>query len=231
MKRFYTSVTVDDAGGSHTVLLDGKAVRTPLGARQSVPTSSLAEALAAEWRDQSEAIDLRKFRMRDHADYAIDIVQTDRAGQIDKLLAFLETDTLCYRADPDEALFARQEAMWEPILTAFELREDVRQTRISGVMHRPQPPRTLDRIGQRLARLDSFRLAGLFTLTSLASSLTVGLSALDPDADDDALWAATNLEEDWQIEQWGVDADAAAVRDIRHRDFNDAAAFLRLLEP
>ena len=230
MKRFYETVAVGRDDGMFAVLLDGKPVRTPLGAAQRAPTAALAEALAAEWRDQGETIDPHKFRFRDLTDYAIDIVENDRDGQIAKLLAFLETDTLCYRADPDDALFRRQNTVWKPILDAFEARYDVRLTHISGIMHRPQPARSIARIGEELNALDPFELAGLFTLTSLASSLVIGMRALAPDADRASLWHAANLEEDWQNEHWGTDAEAATVRERRTDEFGHAFRFIRLLK-
>ena len=45
----------------------------------------------------------------------------------------------------------------------------------------------------------------------------------------DSVWAAANLDEDWQAEQWGEDAWATAMRDDHRRDFEAAARFLALL--
>ena len=33
------------------------------------------------------------------------------------------------------------------------------------------------------------------------------------------LWDAANLEEDWQVEQWGADAEALARRNRREAEF------------
>lgn len=229
MKRFYRDVTVDEVDGGLAVLLDGRPVKTPMRAPQVVPTRALAEALAAEWAAQGETLELSGFRFRDHADYALDIVGAERPETIAKLLAFAETDTLCYRADPGQALFQRQEAQWEPLLQAVEAREGVRFERIGGVLYRPQPPETLARLRERLDGLDDFTLAGLFALVSLAASLTVGLAALESEADADALFALAELEEAWQAEQWGRDSEAEARRTKRAADFATAFDFLRLV--
>ena len=58
--------------------------------------------------------------MRDLADYAIDQVAPDRPGVAARLLPYAETDTLCYRADPDEPLYRRQQERWEPLVQAME---------------------------------------------------------------------------------------------------------------
>lgn len=229
MKRFYREVTVGTVGGGLAVLLDGRPVKTPKRAPQIVPTHALADALAAEWAAQGEKLDLSGFRFRDHTDYALDIVGSERAETVAKLLAFGETDTLCYRAEPGEALFRRQEERWEPLLQAVEAREGVRFERIGGVLYRPQPPETLARLRERLTGFDDFTLAGLFALVSLAASLTIGLAALEAEADVDGLFALAELEEAWQAEQWGRDAEAEARRAKRAADFATAFDFLRLV--
>jgi chaperone required for assembly of F1-ATPase len=228
MKRFYEDVAVTEADGGFRVTLDGRPIRTQGGAAQVVPTRALAEALADEWRAQGDEIDSKNFVLRDLADYAIDRVAPDPAASVARLLPYAETDTLCYRADPHEPLYRRQHALWEPLVQAFEARHGVRLERVSGIVHRPQPPETLARLSEVLATLDPFTLAALETLTSLAVSLTIGLLALEPDADPDALFAAANCEQDWQAEQWGWDAQAEEGRKLRLEAFRQAVRFARL---
>lgn len=225
MKRFYTAVTLEPRQEGYTVLLDGRPIRTQGGHPQIVPSERLAGRLAREWEDQGEVLDPARFVARDLADYAIDVVAPDPAAMADKLLAYAETDTLCYRADPDEPFWHRQQEVWEPLLTALESREGVRLERVSGIIHRPQKPATLQRLRVRLAGLDPFALAALETLVSLAASLCIGLAALEPDADGDALWDAANLEEDWQAERWGADEEAAERRTRRRDAFLGAMDF------
>ncbi|MCH2488282.1 MAG: molecular chaperone [Erythrobacter sp.] len=231
MKRFYNQVDTAPAAGGYAIRLDGRAMRTQGGNPQIVPTQKLAERLAREWADQGETIDPARFVGRDLADYAIDTIAPDRAPTVEKLLAYAETDTLCYRADPDEAFWHRQQAEWEPLVADMEKREGVRLERVSGIMHRPLKPATLERLRERLSALDPFTLAALETLTGLAASLCIGLAALEPGADGDALWNAANLEEDWQAERWGEDAEAAENRARRREAFLAAMAFAASLRP
>ena len=228
MKRFYKEVTIAPTEGGWRVLLDGRAIKTALGKDQVVPNEALASAMAAEWANQGEEIDTTRFLFRDLADYAIDIVRADRAAAIDGLLRFAETDTLCYRADPEEPLFRRQQDVWEPLLQAAEHRHDIHFERISGIMHRPQPATTLDALRAHLATLDDFTLAAVNTLASLAASLTIALAALDDGADAQALWTLANLEEDWQAELWGADYEAKELRERRSAEFAQALRFAAL---
>ena len=225
MKRFYSAVAVDHIESGWMVTLDGRSLQTQGGRAQVLPTEEVAELLATEWREQGDEIDPAGFRHRDMADYAIDVIAKDPASVIDKLMGYGETDTLCYHADPEDALYRRQQAVWEPLLAELEQREGIRLRRISGILHRAQPEASLARLRDRLRAFDPFRLAALEQLTTLAASLCIGLAALEPAADADRLWDASNLEEDWQADLWGRDEEAQARRDVRRRDFKAAHRF------
>lgn len=231
MKRFYKVASVEPVDGGFAVTLDGRPIKTVGGRPQIVPARPLAEALAAEWDAQGDEIDPAKFLCRDMADYALDVVAQGSAAVIGEILPYAETDTLCYRAEPDEALAARQRMMWEPLLTEAETRLGVRFVRVAGIIHKPQPPETLTRLKAELEGLNPFELAALHNTTSLAASLVIGLAALVPGADLHALWDAANLEEDWQAELWGKDAEAQDRRDRRAAAFAAAARFAGLARP
>lgn len=228
MKRFYKVASVEAADGGWGVRLDGRAVKTVGGRPQTVPSQALAQALAEEWAGQGEEIDASAFLYRDMTDYVLDVVSRDPASTVQALLPYAQTDTLCYRADPEEALWARQQSVWEPVLTGAEARYGVRFERVSGIIHRPQPAETLARMEAIVAAQDPFTLAALMNLSSLAASLVVGLLALEPGADLDALWDAASLEETWQADLWGRDWEAEERREKRRAGFMAAARFARL---
>lgn len=228
MKRFYKDVSVEQREGGWRILLDGRPIRTAGGKPQVLPTRALAEAMAREWADQGEEIDTSAFIFRDLADYAIDTIAVQRADAIAELVRYAGTDTLCYRGEPGEALFERQTQVWEPLVLRAESRWDIHFTRISGIIHQPQPSGTMARMEAVLTTQSDFALASLRMLTSLSASLLIALTALEPDAEPAALWSAANLEEDWQAELWGQDAEAQARRETRFKAFRAAMEFAAL---
>ena len=227
MKRFYSDVATRQHEGAWQVTLDGRGLKTVRGAPQLVPTKALVEELAKEWDIEGEELDPLGFPLRDMTDYALDVVATDREALLDKLIAYADTDTLLYRADPDEPLYARQREVWEPITKVFEAAHGVTMKRVSGIMHTAQDEAALATIRASMSDLDAFSLAALETMTSLAASLTIGLSALEPDADPLALWQAASLEEEWQADLWGRDEEAEERRAKRTADFERAARFAK----
>lgn len=228
MKRFWKDVAVAAVEGGWQVRLDGRGIRTARGNPQVVPTPDLAEAMAGEWAAQGDEVDASAFVFRDLADFAVDVIAPDPDAAIRDLLPYGDTDTLCYRAEEGEPLHRRQCEVWEPLLAAAERRWDIHFERIGGIVHRPQPEATLARLEAVLAAEGVFTLAALNMLASLAASLVIALAAVAPDADVEALWRAANLEEDWQAELWGHDAEAQARRDTRLAAFAAAARFAAL---
>ena len=225
MKRFYREAAAIAGPDGWHVALDGRQIKTQGGHTLVLPNEGLARLLAAEWATQGDEIDPRGFPMRDLADYALDVVARNKGAAVAALLRYAETDTLCYRADPDDPLWKRQQAVWEPLLCACEAREAIRLQRVSGVMHRAQDEDALAKLTARLEAMDYLALAALTTLASLSASLVIGLAALEPEADGGELWAAANLEEDWQAERWGRDPEAAARAAQRKTDFLAAIRF------
>ena len=229
MKRFYKAVTVEPAETGWRVLLDGRAIKTAGGNPQVLPTRALAQAMEAEWAGQGEEIDKSAFMLRDLADYAIDVTSSEARGAlVDEIAAYADTDTLCYRAGPGEALLERQTQVWEPLLASAEQHYQVRFDRIAGIMHHPQPAATLARMHDAVAAHGPFGLAALRMLTSLTASLVIALAALEPGSDAEALWDAANLEQDWQAKYWGSDAEAEELRQIRFGAFQLAIRFAEL---
>ena len=227
MKRFWQEVSVGDDGG---IALDGRPVRTPGRAPLVLPTRALAEAIAAEWRAVGETIDPRAMPLTGLANAAIDRVAPDPATFAAGLARYGESDLLCYRAQGPDPLVARQRAAWDPLLDWARRRYDVHVAVTAGVMHAPQPPATLARLGEAVAALDAFRLAGLSPLVTVTGSLLAALGLVEGAADADAVWAAAMVDEDWQAELWGRDPLAEAARTGRRVDFDAGVAFLTALD-
>jgi hypothetical protein len=75
-----------------------------------------------QWRENGPnraKIDPALFVLRDMADYALDVVAPAPPRRSPRCCP-MPKPTLCYRADPDEPLFARQQAVWEPLLAGVE---------------------------------------------------------------------------------------------------------------
>jgi chaperone required for assembly of F1-ATPase len=228
MKRFYTDVTVVAEEGGHAIRLDGRPVRTPARASLTLPTAALADAIAQEWRAQGEVVDPASMPMTGLANAAIDHVAPNLASFAEGVARYAQSDLLCYRANGPDTLVARQAAAWEPLLDWARDRYDVTFAVTQGIIPVPQPDETLDRLGAAVVALDPFILTGLSTLVTLSGSLVSALAVVEGGHEIGAIWEAAEIDEAWQVEQWGEDAEAAARSVRRADDFATAGAFCAL---
>jgi chaperone required for assembly of F1-ATPase len=229
MKRFYTSAAVRAVGGEYEILLDERPVRTPARAALAVPSERLADAVAAEWDAQGEEIDPRSMPFTGLANAAIDRVAPDPDAFSRSLVLFGESDLLCYRAEGPAILVERQARTWDPLLAWARRRFDVDFEVVHGIMHRPQPDMRLKLLGQAVAAMTPFELAALSPLVTISGSLIIALALAEGAIDVDTAWAAASLDEAWQFEQWGEDAEAAKVLEARREEFAAGYRFLQLL--
>jgi chaperone required for assembly of F1-ATPase len=230
VKRFWKDAAAVEREGEWGVELDGKPLRTPARDPLAVPTSGLAQAIADEWNAVGETVDPRKMPLTGLANAAIDRVAPDRQAFAAGLARYAEGDLACYRAEGPAMLVQKQVESWDALLGWARRRFDVDFRTTAGILHVDQPPATVERLAHAAAALDAFRLAGLSPLVTIGGSLIAALGVLEGAFTAEQAWDAVSIDERWQLEQWGSDAEAEAALDNRRRDFFAAARFLELLE-
>ena len=229
MKRFWKDAEVVENGG-FGIALDGRRVKTPARADLAVPSHALAEAIASEWREAGGEIDPHAMPLTGLANAAVDRVAPEQEAFASGLAKYGETDLTCYRAESPAALVERQEQAWGPLLAWARRRFDVDFCVTASTTHVPQPQGTIERLAHAVAALDPFRLAGLSPLVTIGGSLVAALAVAEGAITAEEAWEAVSLDERWQLEQWGSDADAEVALANRRRDFLTAAKFLKLLD-
>lgn len=230
MKRFWKNVGVEADGGGWTFRLDGRAVKTPARAPLIVPTRALAEAIADEWSLVEGEIDPRHMPLTGLANAAIDRVSPSKEAFASGLARYAEADLACYRADGPRELIDRQEEQWNKLLGWARRRYDVDFATTTGITHVTQPPATVERLSHAVSSLDAFRLAGLSPLVTTGGSLIGGLAVLEKALTPSDVWDAVSLDDQWQLERWGSDAEAELALEKRKSDFLAGARFLELLD-
>lgn len=230
MKRFWKAVEVGREGEGWGIRLDGRPVRTPARDALALPTEALARAIAAEWGGAEVEIDPREMPLTGLANAAIDRVAPDRAAFAQSLARYAEADLTCYRAENPRALAEREAECWDPLLAWARRRYDVDFAVTPGVAHVAQPQATVERLAHAVAAQDAFHLAGLSPLVTIGGSLVAALAVLEKAVTPEEAWRAVSVDEGWQLEQWGSDAEAEAALAARRRDFLAAAQFLELVD-
>ncbi len=229
MKRFWKAAEAVPEGEGWGVRLDLAPLRTPGRALLAVPSEALGEAIAQEWAAAEGTIEPWAMPMTGLAYAAIDRIAPQQDAFAASLGTYAEADLACYRAEGPQALAARQEESWDALLGWARRRYDVDFVTTTGIIHVAQPRATVERLAHAAAELDLFRLAGLSPLVTIGGSLVAALAVLEDALTSEQAWDAVSIDERWQIEKWGADAEAEAAIANRRRDFFAAARFLELL--
>jgi chaperone required for assembly of F1-ATPase len=226
-RRFYREAEAVEEEGAFRLRLDGKPARTPARNPLAVPSRRLAAALEEEWSRQAERIDPATMPVTRLANSAIDGVAPRMEAVRADVVGYAGSDLLCYRAGEPEGLAERQARHWDPVLAWAERRLGVRFVLAEGLMHVPQPAETLDAFAAALARLDEpFALAGLHVATTLTGSALLALALAEGEIGVAEAWQAAHVDEDWNMQLWGEDAEALNRRAARLEEFRAAALAL-----
>ena len=230
-KRFYKDAGVAPEEGGHGVRLDGRQALTPGRRPVILPTARAATLVASEFAAQAENIDPMTMPATRLVNTAIDGVADDPQAVLEDVLRYASSDLVCYRAATPRELVERQAQAWDPVLDWAHSALGARFILAEGVMPVEQPRETIAMLGVHLAqRREPLRIAALHVMTSLTGSALLAMAVEAGELDADRAWAAAHVDEDWNIDQWGEDAEASARRAKRWREMLAAADLIAALD-
>ena len=224
-RRFYTAAAVAADGAG--VMLDQRRLRTPHGAVFAAPTAALAQAITAEWNAQSEHIRPATMPLTQLAFAAVDATPGRRDDLVTHVVKHAETDLLCHRAESPQALAARQDEIWAPVLHWAREALGAAPQIVHGVIAAPADPALAGAIREKAAALDDFQLTGLAHGVGVSGSAMLGFALLHGAIDAKRAFEAAALDDLWSLERWGEDAEA---RQRLNRIQGDLAALERYFQ-
>ncbi|MGH1418818.1 MAG: ATP12 family chaperone protein [Hyphomicrobiaceae bacterium] len=225
-KRFYKTVDVAMSDSGYTIVLDDRPIKTPSRKTLSLPTRPLAEVVAAEWSAQDQEIDPVSMPMTRLANTIIDGVDENHADVVKDVARFAMSDLVCYRAEAPIELIERQSQAWDPPLTWAQSILNVGFKVTAGIMPVEQDGQIEVAVRKYLAKISAFELGPVHIITTMTGSAVLALAVHAGELDAQTAWAAAHIDEDWQISQWGDDAEAKERRARRHVELVSAAHFL-----
>lgn len=236
MRRFWDTAAVEPIEGGFAVLLDGKPLRipgrNPGGMPLTITAPALADGIATEWQQAGDAkggeFSLDDVPLTRLAGTAQDRIAPDPTPVAAALAQYAETDLLCYRAEHPVALVVRQARAWQPWLDWAARTYGARLQATAGIIHLPQDPAALEAIRLAMAGQPVLTLAALGVAVPLLGSAVLGLALADGALDAATAHELSSLDELFQVEAWGEDAEAALRRQRVADDIALAERFIRL---
>ena len=229
MRRFYQKAEPAKRAGGYAITLDGKPIKTPGKRDLLVPSEALAAAIAEEWNAQETEVRAAAMPLTRFATTTVDRVATQREAIIRQLANYAATDLVCYRAANPPALAARQQEVWQPLIDWAVLRYDAPLVVTTGVIPKSQSPASLRAFAAAVAEQDDFALTALHVATAASGSLIIALALFEGQLDAQQAFAASQLDESFQIEGWGEDFEQAARRRELAADIEAVGQFKTLL--
>jgi chaperone required for assembly of F1-ATPase len=232
VKRFWETASFARSDQGYAILLDGRAMHLPGGPVLCVHAEPLAQAIAEEWQaaggGKGGEMSFADTPLTRLAGTAQQRIAPDPAPTVDAISRYGETDLLCYRADAPEALVERQARGWQPWLDWAALTYDAPLRVGTAIAHVRQHRDSIGALRRAVAALDAEALAGLSIAVPALGSLILGLALAEGELEAAQAHALGALDELFQAEQWGEDAEAAARRRAIAEDVVLASRFIAL---
>ena len=229
MKRWYQSVDVIFKEGGWHIVLDGKPARTPLKNPFIIPSQKLAEAVAAEWNAQQERFDKITMPLTGYASVATDIVPMQRPVLIVEMLAYAQTDLLCYRAQ-EEKLAHKQAELFDPLVGKLADTYGIKLNVTKGIMPIDQPDENQAIIREYVKALGDFHFAGLIVGMQTLSSLFLAMLLKDKVIDEGLALRTSRFDERMQAETWGITDAYLQKQQVMKNEIAALGRFFKCLE-
>lgn len=235
-KRFYKQVTTREAddGNGWNVMLDYRTLKTPSKRPLKLPTLALAKAIAAEW-DYQQTDGIRPFTMplMKLACTALDRVPLTRPKIIEHLIKKFSQDLVFCRVPEDNVLtsgvYERQVEKFDPLIGWIKSEFGFKPVVYSCLFGGKQEEGLVKAIENLLKLTDDCQLAVIDAIASAAHSLIIAVGIVKGKLDIEEAIELIRLEEDFQVDTWGLvegghDIDIADLR----VQISSAAVFLGL---
>lgn len=234
VKRFYKTAAADCVFGVYRIALDGKPVKTPSGVTLTIPNEDLAAEVVREWAGQGEDIVPDSMPLTQILVTAQDRVGRERAAMQAAVLAYIDTDLLCYRTDLPAETARRQAILWDPWLDWFTREYGCSLYVTEKLQALEQSAAAHEVVKKSVAGLDDLRFSVLQLVVSMTGSLVLGLAFVGGVADAGRVLEAAHAEEDYKAEIYNESVHGRAPHQERsrmaaRRDLEAAALLLGLL--
>ncbi|KAF9582525.1 ATP synthase complex assembly protein atp12 [Lunasporangiospora selenospora] len=221
-KRFWKTAGVKDMGGTArypinlnhvAVTLDGRVLKTPGSNKLTLPKEQkyLAMLIAGEWQGQKELLKPHTLPMTSLVARAIDGFignEQHRTETLNRLVKYLDTDSICYQQSFPDSIVKAQEEHWNPILewVKNEYGLDIKVSQ--GITYVQQDEPTKQKLRDIVNSMTDIELAAFERATMTAKSFLIGLAVVKRRLSVEEGWKASSLEVLDQIDRWGEVEDS-----------------------
>ena len=140
--------------------------------------------------------------------FSFDLNKNSSADIINKIVSFLDTDLVCYRAEKKSELESIQKKYWDPLIFFVEKKYNFIFNTTNGVMPIQQEPSNKNKLLKILKKLSKYELISFFYISNFSNSNIITLNFLANNINFRNAWKYLSLEEVYSLKKWGQDKEA-----------------------
>ncbi|KAI9352628.1 ATP12-domain-containing protein [Obelidium mucronatum] len=218
ISRFWKAAFPEEKTDGIRIKLDGRTLKNPDGVEVVVPKSNriLASLVAGEWEESDKLLKSSSLPMTSIAVRGIELQKSPetRAGVIDVMFRYLDTDSILYMQDDHQNLIDLQEKYWRPIINWASAEFQVPITPTFEIFSVRQTPEALTKLRKYVESLTPMQLAAFERAVLSSKSFLIGTAILKRAVTVDFAVNAARVEVNFQVQKWGEVLDA---HDVDHQ--------------
>lgn len=140
--------------------------------------------------------------------FSFDLDKSSKSDIIDKILFFLSTDLICYRAKKNSELESIQKKLWDPLISFVEEKYKLTFNTTNGVIPIKHKAANKGKLSKILKKLNKQELISYYYITNISNSNIITLNFFANNINSKHAWKCLSLEEDYNLKKWGQDKEA-----------------------
>ncbi|KAJ3073238.1 ATP synthase complex assembly protein atp12 [Podochytrium sp. JEL0797] len=231
ISRFWKKTFAEESEDGFRIKLDGKPLKNPEGTVIVIPKENriLATMVAGEWEEQERLLKSSSLPMTSIAVRGIELAKAPetRAGVIETMFRYLDTDSILYMQDSHKNLIALQEKHWRPIINWASTEFSVPITPTFEITSVRQTPEAIAKFKDFLESLTPIQLAAFERAVLSSKSFLIATAILKRGVSVDFAVEAARVEVNFQVQKWGEVLDAHDIdREALRRDLGSVTCCL-----
>ena len=162
--------------------------------------------------------------------FSYDLDKNSKANLVDKILSYLSTDLVCYRAEKNSELETIQKKLWDPLIIFVENKYKLIFKTTNGIIPIQQESGNKKKLLKILKKLNRHDLTSFYYITNFSNSNIITLNFLANNINFKEAWKLLSLEEAFSLKKWGQDKEAIEKLLEKKNYFNEIINFNLLLK-
>ena len=201
------SISVKKINKHFYFFLKGKILRSENGNRVKVINKKIAITLSTYLSRCYSGVNKEKKFFLQMLSFNYELNKKNKIIFIDKMISFLSTDLVCYRAEKGSEISKIQKKIWDPLLEFTRKKYNLILNTSYSVMPIEQNPKNNGQLIKFLKKLDNKNFTFYYYMTNFCNSNIIALNFLANNIKSKYVWESISVDEIYSLKKWGSDKE------------------------